>query len=82
MKKLKYAAASAALLSHALAVGSPAASVEDEQLDEVVVVGRNITTGIAEVEVEREMLVDTATVLKEIPGANVNANGALTGIAQ
>jgi len=28
------------------------------------------------------MLVDTATVLKDIPGANVNANGPVTGIAQ
>ena len=28
------------------------------------------------------MLVDTATALKDIPGANVNRNGLITGIAQ
>ena len=37
---------------------------------------------MAQVEVNQEMLVDTASVLKDIPGANVNANGPLTGIAQ
>ena len=45
-------------------------------------IGRSVTTGLAQIEVDREMLVDTATVLKDIPGANVNANGPVTGIAQ
>ena len=51
-------------------------------VDEVVVVGRTVSTTLAAVEVDREMLVDTATALKEIPGANVNSNGPVTGIAQ
>ena len=57
---------------------------EDQQneVDEVIVVGRSVATGLSRTEVNREILVDTATVLKDIPGANVNANGALTGIAQ
>lgn len=59
----------------------PAASV-DADVDEVVVVGRSVSTGLASIEVDREMLVDTATALKDIPGANVNANGPVTGIAQ
>jgi iron complex outermembrane receptor protein len=32
--------------------------------------------------VEREILIDSATALKDIPGANVNSNGLITGIAQ
>ena len=53
-----------------------------KDVDEVIVVGRSASTGLSQTEVNREMLIDTATVLKDIPGANVNSNGALTGIAQ
>jgi iron complex outermembrane receptor protein len=59
--------------------------VDDKKLadaDEIVVVGRSVSTSAAQVEVDREILVDTATVLKDIPGANVNSNGPITGIAQ
>jgi iron complex outermembrane receptor protein len=54
----------------------------DSGTDEIVVVGRSVSTSTSRVEVEREILVDTAVALKDIPGANVNSNGALTGIAQ
>ncbi len=54
----------------------------DKTPDEIVVVGRSVTTTSTRVEVSREMLVDSATVLKDIPGANVNSNGMITGIAQ
>ena len=54
----------------------------DEGSDEIVVVGRSVKTASTRIEVEREMLIDTATVLRDIPGANVNTNGAITGIAQ
>jgi iron complex outermembrane receptor protein len=50
--------------------------------DEVIVVGRSVETGSARIEVEREILVDTAAAVKNIPGANVNRNGVITGIAQ
>jgi iron complex outermembrane receptor protein len=50
--------------------------------DEIVVVGRSIATSSMQIEVAREMLVDSATVLKDIPGSNVNSNGLITGIAQ
>lgn len=50
--------------------------------DEVIVVGRSVATGSARIEVEREILVDTAAAVKNIPGANVNRNGVITGIAQ
>lgn len=55
---------------------------EATDVDEVIVIGRSVSTGLARIAVDREMLVDTATVLKDIPGANVNANGPVTGIAQ
>src|SRR5210317_128820 len=54
----------------------------DEDVDEVVVIGQTVPTSIATVEVDREIMVDTAVALKDIPGANVNANGPVTGIAQ
>ena len=52
------------------------------EADEIVVLGRSIATTSTRIEVDREMIVDSATVLKDIPGANVNSNGLITGIAQ
>ena len=75
----KTAAVVAALLAPAIAA---AQSSSNEDVDEVVVIGHTVSTSLAKIEVDREMLVDTATVLKNIPGANVNANGPVTGIAQ
>lgn len=66
----------------ALAGGQQPAAEVDADVDEVVVVGRSVSTGLAKIEVDRQMLVDTATALKDIPGANVNGNGPVTGIAQ
>ena len=57
-------------------------SPDDGDIEEIVVLGRSISTTSTRVEVEREMLVDTASSLKDIPGANVNRNGVITGIAQ
>lgn len=50
--------------------------------DEIVVVGRSVATSSASIEIERELLVDTAAALRDIPGATVNRNGPITGIAQ
>ena len=63
-------------------VGTGQEKDASNDLDEIVVTGRSITTSSTRVEVEREILVDSAAVLKEIPGANVNTNGMITGIAQ
>jgi iron complex outermembrane receptor protein len=49
---------------------------------EIVVVGRSLATSSSLIEIEREFLVDTAAALRDIPGANVNRNGLITGIAQ
>ena len=54
----------------------------EEDADEIVVVGRSVATSSARIEVERELLVDTAAALRGIPGASVNRNGPITGIAQ
>ena len=82
MYYLNRMAVAAMLLSPALAGAQQQDGVPDDEVDEVIVIGRSVSTGLAQVEVNQEMLVDTATVLKDIPGANVNANGPLTGIAQ
>jgi iron complex outermembrane receptor protein len=72
----------AALAASGLLSMPCAAQQADGTVDEVIVVGRSVATGTSIVEVERELLVDTAAVLKDIPGANVNMNGPITGIAQ
>ena len=82
MNVSRCAAISAVLLLPTLASAQQPAGAGDADVDEVVVIGRSVSTGLAQIEVDREMLVDTAAVLKEIPGANVNANGPITGIAQ
>ena len=52
------------------------------EADEIVVVGRSVSITGAEIAIESKLLVDTAMALKDIPGANVNSNGLITGIAQ
>ncbi len=54
----------------------------DEKLEEIVVLGRAISIQTASVTVEDEMVMDTSAVLKHLPGADVNINGRITGIAQ
>ncbi len=80
MKTVLSAALPAVALLPVLAVAQSPEGTEG--IDEVVVVGKTVSTSLAQVDVKRDILVDTATVLKEIPGANVNANGPITGIAQ
>ena len=53
-----------------------------QPIDEIVVAGHSTTAHAIEVTINNEMLVDTATALKQLPGANANRNGAITGIAQ
>ena len=55
---------------------------DEREPEEIVVIGRSVSTSSSRIEVQKEMLVDTATALRDIPGANVNANGLITGIAQ
>ena len=56
---------------------------EDAQpIDEIVVAGHSVTTNAVKIAVDQQMLVDTAMTLKNLPGADVNKNGVITGIAQ
>lgn len=82
MKFSRYTVLAAVLLLPVIAGAQQPADALDGEVDEVVVVGRSVSTGLARIEVDHEMLVDTAAALKHIPGANVNANGPVTGIAQ
>lgn len=51
-------------------------------IEEIIVSGHSLSTDEASITVDRELAVDTAAVLKRLPGADVNGNGPLTGIAQ
>ena len=75
-------AVAAVLLLPAAVAAQQSAGPDASDVDEVIVIGRSVATGLTQIEVDREMLVDTATILKDIPGANVNANGPVTGIDQ
>ncbi len=54
----------------------------EHPMEEVFVDGQVITSDATKIWVAEQNLVDTAQALKIMPGANVNSNGALTGIAQ
>jgi iron complex outermembrane receptor protein len=54
----------------------------NKTIDEIVVAGHSVTSDAVEVAVDQELLLDTATILKSLPGADVNQNGLITGIAQ
>jgi iron complex outermembrane receptor protein len=53
-----------------------------EQRERVVVVGERVYPVVDAVTPDIGTVVDTAELLRQLPGANLNANGALTGIAQ
>jgi iron complex outermembrane receptor protein len=81
MNILQRAAFAALLILPAMSQGQESGG-DDDSIEEIVVVGRSVVTSSTQIEVQRELLVDSATVLKDIPGANVNSNGQITGIAQ
>lgn len=53
-----------------------------DPIDEIVVADHAVAASAAVTRVEHEMLLDTAVALKDMPGADVNSNGLITGIAQ
>ena len=57
------------------------ASAEHEQLPTIVVEGNVMRAGTFGTAPDSSGLKDTASLLKRVPGANVNRNGPLTGIA-
>lgn len=67
-------------IASALAV-SFQASADHEQLPTIVVEGSAMRAGTFGMAADSSGLKDTASLLKRVPGANVNRNGPLTGIA-
>ena len=82
MKIFNAAVVTAALVLPVAVCAQEPANEDPDDLDEVVVIGRSVATSLAAIEVGREMVVDTASMLRDVPGANVNSNGPITGIAQ
>ena len=82
MNTLNAAVVLAALALPAVSNAQQPAKEDPDDLDEVVVIGRSVATSLAAIEVGREMVIDTASMLRDVPGANVNTNGPITGIAQ
>lgn len=82
MKVIERLAVAALAALPLLSVADEIAAMDEQETDEIVVVGRSIATSSARIEVDRELLVDTAAALRDIPGATVNRNGPITGIAQ
>ena len=69
----------------AIALLSTSATAQEstqEETEEIVVLGRSISNQSASIRVDEEMLFDTATALKKLPGSEVNTNGRISGIAQ
>lgn len=64
-----------------LFAGASAALAEHEQLPSIVVEGDKTRAGSFRTAPDSTGLKDTASLLERVPGANVNRNGPLTGVA-
>ncbi|MGR9051169.1 MAG: TonB-dependent receptor plug domain-containing protein, partial [Gammaproteobacteria bacterium] len=74
-RKMSTAVAAALTLSGAV-------YAEHQELPTIVVEGTSVRPGTFGAAPDSSSLVDTASLLKRVPGANVARNGPLTGIAQ
>ena len=84
MKQIRLKVVSACLIAGA---SSPiyALNLEDadkEVLPPMIIEGEILTPGFVGVEPDMGGVNDAAALLKRVPGANVNSNGPLSGIAQ
>lgn len=62
---------------------TPSLHAEHSNIEEINITGVQTNAMLAlEISPKHEPVVDTAALLKKMPGANVNKNGAITGIAQ
>lgn len=66
----------------AVTIGGPLHAQETEDIEQLVVTGQRVYPISEIVAPASEQAIDTAELLHKLPGANVNANGALSGIAQ
>ncbi len=69
------------MLASTLVVSLPVLSADQQQLPTIVVEGSAMRAGTFGTAPGSSGLKDTASLLKRVPGANVNRNGPLTGIA-
>ena len=69
----------ALLAASATVVATPQG--EKEEIEELLVLGEAVSTRSVSIEVNREVALDTAQILRRLPGADANTNGPLTGIA-
>jgi iron complex outermembrane receptor protein len=76
-------AASVLLTPVLLATVTTNVHADHSHIEEVNITGHQTTPTVAlEISPENEPVIDTASLLKKVPGANINSNGAVTGIAQ
>ena len=60
----------------------PSEAADQPAIEEIVVSGQQLTTRLAAIAVDREIVIDTADAFSRLPGADRNKNGRLSGIAQ
>lgn len=84
MKKIHIKTASACLIAGAVMPVNALnlADAEKETLPTMVIEGEMLTPGIVGVKPDIGGVNDAAALLQRVPGANVNSNGPLSGIAQ
>lgn len=83
MNKVTTAAGLLSVVIAASALAEPADDqIDVESIEEILVLGRTVDLNTTTIDVETEMVTDTAHVLRRLPGSDFNANGPITGIAQ
>ena len=83
MNKVTAAAGLLPVVIAASALAEPADDqIDVESIEEILVLGRTVDLNTTTIDVETEMVTDTAHVLRRLPGSDFNANGPITGIAQ
>src|SRR5690606_16096713 len=65
-----------------LAFGAPVAAQHDASVEQMIVLGERVYPVVDTIAPSTEHAIDTAELRRELPGANLNANGVLSGIAQ
>ncbi len=85
MKKIGYfliPLASCAMHSPTVFSDEVSTTEDDKILTEIIVVGEIIKPGVIGIMPTQGGINDAAALLRQVPGANVNSNGPLSGIAQ
>ena len=81
MNRLMAAACWLPIFAPGAAIAEPGVP-DPDVIDEVVVIGREISLQSSTVDMQNEIVTDTSQALRNLPGSDFNANGPLSGIAQ